>query len=487
MAPGNVFHSAVIVLAAAAGDLLRAAEIPCEEQLLCPKNSPTPEASTSCRTSQFWFEAESASGAQGDVVGVTISLHFAPDFDFEFTSIDLAVCQDPLLAELVGEPVYSEEVLTRDPIVIDFVPVRDDQNPNTKPKGDGFYGHFGVLRDRSPVVGELPLMTVYYRLLGYPGERTEISFCDGSLIFGPVSCNFSGISNVEILGFHWPLLSTHNRNATLTILPGPATHPDRPPEPPEAVVYPEVPTSDEVNLRVRIGNAVAAPGDTGVPVEVFVTADVEYTGVIVPIDFDERYLRAARVEDNFLAGTAILDNADALPGAQADEGYVVIASSLIGKRRIAPAGEELHAATIYFDVLESAAEVAETRLEPRPVGGRAGDPFVIVRHLSGQAAEEVEVRGEFGGVEISPGVLAIRASTETVSGDANFDGRFDISDPISVLGYLFLGDGEPLCPPAADYDGDGQLLISDPIRMLGVLFSGLPPSLASDDGLVGCR
>jgi hypothetical protein len=303
---------------------------------------------------------------------------------------------------------------------------------------------------------------------------------------GTFECNLNGISDTRIIGFHWPLISTQNRNATLTILPGPATHPDRPPEPPEAVVYPDLPTSDDVNLRVRIGNAVAAPGDRSVPVDVFVTADVEYTGVIVPIDFDERYLRVARVEDHFLAGTAILDNEDALPGVQADEGYVVIASSLVGKRRVAPAGEEVHAATIYIDVLESAAEVTETTLQVRSVGGRVRDSFVIVRHLSGDAAEKVEARGEFGAVQIRNGVLAIRPSAETVAGDANFDGRFDISDPISVLGYLFLGDSEPLCSPAADYDGDGELIISDPIRMLGVLFLGQPPPVTSNDGLVGC-
>jgi hypothetical protein len=331
-------------------------------------------------------------------------------------------------------------------------------------------------------------MTVYYRLLGAPGETSEISFCDGEfLIFGPGLCNFSGISNTRIFDFPWPLLSTRNLNGTLTVREGPATQPDRPPEPPQAVVYPEPLSSDEVNLRVRIGSALAVPGERGVPVEVFAAAAVEYTAVILPIDFDERYLRISRVEDHFLAGTASLDNQDALPGAQPDEGYAVIASSLIGKRRIAPAGEEFHAATIYFDVLESAAEITETRIESRPVGGRAGNPFVIVRHLSGNAAERVEVRGEFGAVEIGRGVLAIRASTRTLAGDADWSGEFDLSDPIGVLGYLFLGTVELLCLPAADYDGDGQLGITDPIRMLGVLFLGDSPPAASAGGQVDCR
>jgi hypothetical protein len=238
---------------------------------------------------------------------------------------------------------------------------------------------------------------------------------------------------------------------------------------------------------VRFSDAVAAPGDQGVPIEVFVRADVEYTGIVVPIDFDERYLRVVRVEDSFLSGTAVLDNEDAQAGAQADEGYVVIASSLGGKRRIALAGEEFHAATLYVDVLESAAAVPETTLESRPVGGRAPDPFVIVRHRSGAHAGQVETTSEIGAVTISGGLLAIRASRSTLRGDANFDGVFDISDPVSVLGFLFLGDRDPLCPGAADYSGDGQTDISDAIGMLGVLFLGTVPPGTGGAGEVDCR
>jgi hypothetical protein len=344
------------------------------------------------------------------------------------------------------------------------------------------------MRDRSPVDGALPLLTVYYQFFaGAPGEESRVSFCDGeALIWGPASCNFSAISNPTILSERWPLLSTRNRDGTLTVREGPPTQLDRPPVPPDAVVYPEPLSSDQVNLRVRIGDALAVPGERGVPVDVFLAADVEYTGVIVPIDFDERYVEVARVEDNFLAGTAVIDNEDAVAGAQAEEGYAVIVSSIGGTRRIAPAGEEFHAATIYLDVLESASAVAETRLEARPVGGRAGDPFVIVRHLEGDLAGEVEARGEYGAVEISHGLLAVRSSAETVAGDANLDGEFDISDPIAVLGHLFLGAREPLCSPAADYERDGELIISDPIRMLGVLFGGYPAPVGAS-GRIDCR
>jgi len=59
-----------------------------------------------------------------------------------------------------------------------------------------------------------------------------------------------------------------------------------------------------------------------------------------------------------------------------------------------------------------------------------------------------------------------------VRGDANGDSRVDISDAISVLGFLFLGDSEPACMDGADADDSGDLLITDAIAILGQLFSG---------------
>ena len=205
----------------------------------------------------------------------------------------------------------------------------------------------------------------------------------------------------------------------------------------------------------------------------------------MPVDFDERYLRVVRVEDNFLSGTVLMDNEDDVPGSQPEEGYVIIASNFGGIRRIAAAGEEFHAARVFVDVLASAGEVTETRLSFRSVGGVAPDPFFIVRHLEGDHAEKVEGSSEIGAVQIGDGVLAIRPGFETQLGDANFDGSFDISDPIGVLGYLFLGDPAPLCLRAADYGGDGQVDISDPIHMLSTLFLGQGGTTAGEP--VSCR
>ena len=63
-------------------------------------------------------------------------------------------------------------------------------------------------------------------------------------------------------------------------------------------------------------------------------------------------------------------------------------------------------------------------------------------------------------------------------GDVNDDGKLDVSDPVRILGYLFLGNFDPTCVEAADYDNDGSIVIGDPVTELTFLFrtGGLPPA-----------
>ena len=64
-------------------------------------------------------------------------------------------------------------------------------------------------------------------------------------------------------------------------------------------------------------------------------------------------------------------------------------------------------------------------------------------------------------------------------GDFTGDGQLDISDPVAVLGYLFLGttpDHE--CLASADGNGDRVVDLTDAVYLLGYLFlgSGAPPA-----------
>jgi hypothetical protein len=61
-----------------------------------------------------------------------------------------------------------------------------------------------------------------------------------------------------------------------------------------------------------------------------------------------------------------------------------------------------------------------------------------------------------------------------VRGDANLDGRFDISDAVATMGVLFLGQPRPGCDDAMDANDDGRLDISDGIYSLSFLFTGGP-------------
>jgi len=58
-----------------------------------------------------------------------------------------------------------------------------------------------------------------------------------------------------------------------------------------------------------------------------------------------------------------------------------------------------------------------------------------------------------------------------VRGDANVDGEMDISDAISILGYLFLGTPVDLpCQKSADVDDESSVNLTDAVYILNFLF-----------------
>jgi hypothetical protein len=59
--------------------------------------------------------------------------------------------------------------------------------------------------------------------------------------------------------------------------------------------------------------------------------------------------------------------------------------------------------------------------------------------------------------------------------DCSGDGARDISDPITLLSWLFLGAGKPDCPAACDCSGDGAIDITDAIFDLNFQFLGGEP------------
>jgi hypothetical protein len=80
---------------------------------------------------------------------------------------------------------------------------------------------------------------------------------------------------------------------------------------------------------------------------------------------------------------------------------------------------------------------------------------------------------------LSPGavhvVYGIPSAVPFIRGDANFDGRLNISDPVYTLAFLFTGGESPYCADAADADDSGGHNITDAIATLNHLFLGAEP------------
>ena len=74
--------------------------------------------------------------------------------------------------------------------------------------------------------------------------------------------------------------------------------------------------------------------------------------------------------------------------------------------------------------------------------------------------------------EVGSGTVTILLENTFVRADVNSDGGVDLSDAISILGHLFLGEGDPSCMDAADTNDDGQVDITDAVFLLGSIFLG---------------
>jgi hypothetical protein len=430
-------------------------------------------------TGDYFLEVESAAGAVGDVVGVAVKLHSRLE-NPGWIALGLALCHDPEVAEDADTPF--PQVGHGSLIDINFM-------------RDAFNARF-------PSDEPMQLFTRYYRIKGEPGQVGAVTFCDGVLERAMRLCTYNYFHIYTGPGGGRDFLSTANVGGALTVLEGPATHPDPPPEPALAIVYDDLPGDEEVNFRVRIEGGVVSPGDTGVPIDVYASAAIEYTGLLLPVDFDERYLRLARVERYIQPGTSLIDNRDRIPGAGPDEGHAVVTNITgLNSYRLAAEGEEVHVATLFFDVLESAAEVEETALDVVTVSNYLDivyEPAIVFRHRGGLDVTQPPVEASVEPLQVTRGLIRIVQDRRAfIRGDANGDGTVDLSDPQFTLNNLFLGGPRPACPDAADANDDGKVQISDPIATLMFLFLGNPSALPAphgapgedptpDDGL-GCR
>jgi hypothetical protein len=85
---------------------------------------------------------------------------------------------------------------------------------------------------------------------------------------------------------------------------------------------------------------------------------------------------------------------------------------------------------------------------------------------------ELSSRGETRLPRLVSGSIRTIEGRPILRGDANHDGRIDLSDSIFNLNFLFLGGPAPVCDDEADADDNGQLQLTDSVVILNTLFLG---------------
>ena len=117
---------------------------------------------------------------------------------------------------------------------------------------------------------------------------------------------------------------------------------------------------------------------------------------------------------------------------------------------------------------------------------RFGRPAAI-RSVGGSSAEVVPVPAGARWRLTLNGAREYRwsAAVSFRRADANADGEIDLSDPVAILGSLFLGAPDPVCPDANDANDDGTVDISDAVYALAWLFLGGPEPAAPGPSTCG--
>ena len=108
---------------------------------------------------------------------------------------------------------------------------------------------------------------------------------------------------------------------------------------------------------------------------------------------------------------------------------------------------------------------------------------------------ELSIEDGAGSASTAHVFIEVTESTVFLRGDVTSDQEIDISDPVRILGWLFLGDETPGCLAAANANNDATIDLSDAVAILGYLFLGsTPPAAPFPDcgidpagGEIGCE
>lgn len=249
--------------------------------------------------------------------------------------------------------------------------------------------------------------------------------------------------------------------------------------------YEPVPPGSTSDI-VRLGKVEAVPGqEVIIPVYMTLSQEVEAFQLVVsydPVIFappGPSYSRGIIFEGTIFE-SLYPDRAEQgyRPDYRAlrefpDQGILIIslASNISDEEHNIPPGTDILVLKFKMPVSPDAqpGTVISLDLTNGPDGQGVTPPYYIQNELTYRGAGKLlSVLPQ----RISGKVAIVDDLTFFIRGDANSDKLVDISDPIFVLSYLFLGGQPPSCMDAADADDSGILEITDAVDILMSLYQG---------------
>jgi hypothetical protein len=243
------------------------------------------------------------------------------------------------------------------------------------------------------------------------------------------------------------------------------------------------PTTDDV---IRVGDVVAAPGET-VEIPVYVTNSRPVQAFQLVIGYDPAVLSISPYNGHSgsnpnlsFEGTAYeslhFSTEDGTPfnELRAQPEYGVITVGILGcighSDYPIPPGTDVLFVKIIATVVESVPPGTVISLEPtNGPGGQGVGPYRMRNELTCDGAA---LYASLVPQRVPGRLMIVGDFLDFLRADANGDATVDLSDAISTLGFLYLGEESPACPDAADADDNGALDITDPILTLNYLFQG---------------
>jgi len=227
---------------------------------------------------------------------------------------------------------------------------------------------------------------------------------------------------------------------------------------------------------ISIGDATAVPGAT-VQLPITLTSALEIDAVQLVISYDASVLEV-NPENALSFESTYFEVFDGPPFGMVsvDAGSGVIVAGIAGDlilpgREIVP-GEDILIAWLNVRVKDDAA----SQRVPIDLSNGPDDGGIGPYHLRNELTHRGEARFASFIPRRNGAILGIVGDqTLFVRGDANGDGKLDISDSVRTLDALFMGTGTLACEDAGDANDDGRLNISDPIFTLDSLFRGGKP------------